>query len=108
MPVRSRLRAWSATRKSPQLVWDAAQLVKVGIVAGGDDTAVAQVGRGFRAMARVSSVRTAAGVSVVGAVPAAAAPGRPAAARAACRAGRGWRTGRTGHAGVRSARRCGQ
>ena len=48
MPVRSRSRASSATRKSPQLVVDRAQLVELGVEARRDHAAVAHQRRGLR------------------------------------------------------------
>ena len=42
MPVRARSRASSSSRKASQFAADRAQLVELGVVAGGDDAAVAQ------------------------------------------------------------------
>ena len=47
MPVRSRSRASSSTRNAPQSVVDRAQLVELGVEAGGDHAAVAHLRRGL-------------------------------------------------------------
>ena len=62
MPVRARSRASSSTRNAPQLVVDRAQLVELGVVAVGDDAAVAHHAPRARARSRARAARAHCGV----------------------------------------------